>query len=88
MVLNSTLPILRVQSALFKVDVAKDNPFDAPDIGFPTPPGKFLATADGYWLILKPLSPGPHDIHVQGFVPVGSGLPDFVIDVAYHITVK
>ncbi|HEY7110552.1 MAG TPA: hypothetical protein VH415_14100 [Nitrososphaeraceae archaeon] len=77
----------RVQSALFKVNVAKNNPFDLPEFGFPTPPGEFVATADGYWLYLKPLSPGPHTIQVKGFVPV-EGLPDFVIDVTYHITVK
>ena len=77
----------RVQTASFKVNVAEDNPFDAPEIGFPTPAGEFRATADGYWVLLKPLSPGDYTIHVQGFVPVGPGLPDFVIDVTYHITV-
>lgn len=77
----------RVQTASFKVNVAEDNPFDAPDIGFPTPPGEFRAAADGYWVILKPLSPGEYDIHVQGFVPQTPPAADFVIDVTYHITV-
>jgi hypothetical protein len=76
----------RVQSALFPVKVANNSPFDQPP-DFPTPPGRFMATADGYWLFLKPLSQGPHVIQVQGFVPI-SPTDDFVIDVTYHITVK
>jgi hypothetical protein len=76
----------RVQSKVFEVKVADNSPFDQPP-DFPTPPGKFIATADGYWLFLKPLSQGPHTIHVQGFVPI-SQTQDFVIDVTYHITVK
>lgn len=80
----------RVQTPSFKVNVVEGNPFDAPEIGFPTPAGNFRATADGYWLLLKQgtLSPGPHDISVKGFVPVGPGLPDFVIDVTYHIIIN
>ena len=78
----------RVQTASFKVNVAEDNPFDAPEIGFPTPAGEFRATADGYWVLLKPLSPGTYTIHVQGFVPQPPPAADFVIDVTYHITVE
>lgn len=76
----------RVQTPAFEVKVADNSPFDQPP-DFPTPPGKFVATADGYWLFLRPLSQGPHVIHVQGFVPI-SQTQDFVIDVTYHITVK
>jgi hypothetical protein len=79
----------RVQSPLFKVTVAKDTPFDQPP-DFPTPPGNFIAFADGYWVSLRPssLSVGPHEIHFKGTVPVGGGFPDFVLDVTYHITIK
>jgi hypothetical protein len=80
----------RVQSPLFKGKVAEGNPFDTPEIGFPTPAGKFLASADGYWVLLAPnaLKPGPHDISVKGFVPLGPGIPDFVIDVSYRVNIK
>ena len=76
----------RIQSPVFQVRVADDSPFDMPP-DFPTPPGKFIATADGYWLYLRPLSPGEHTLQVQGFVPIGGGA-EFVIDLTYHITVK
>ena len=79
----------RVQSPLFKVSIVKDNPFDQPP-DFPTPPGNFIAFADGYWVSIQPssFSAGPHEIHFKGTVPVGGGFPDFVLDVTYHITIK
>jgi hypothetical protein len=79
----------RVQSPLFRVDVAEDNPFDQPP-DFPIPPGNFIGFADGYWVSIQPnsLSVGPHEIHFKGTVPVGNGFPDFVLDVTYHITIK
>jgi hypothetical protein len=41
------------------------------------------ALADGYWVLVNPLPPGHHTIHVHGEVPDW----DFVVDVTYHLTV-
>ncbi|HEX5111210.1 MAG TPA: hypothetical protein VFV79_00070 [Saprospiraceae bacterium] len=42
------------------------------------------AVTDGYWLMLKPLSPGSHTLHFTG------GYPDldFLVDVTYELTVE
>ena len=77
----------RVQSHSFKVNVADGNPFDAADFGFPVPGGDYIANADGYWALLKPLTVGKHDLHIQAVIGV-EGADDFVVDVTYHITIK
>jgi hypothetical protein len=40
------------------------------------------AVADGYWVLLKPMSPGPHTVHIQA-----SSGSAFVLDVTYQLTV-
>jgi hypothetical protein len=42
--------------------------------------------ADGYWLMLKPLSPGEHTLHFGGAMDF-FGTP-FSLDVTYHLTVR
>jgi hypothetical protein len=42
--------------------------------------------ADGYWLMLKPLSPGMHTLHFTSAMDF-FGTP-FSLDVTYHLTVK
>lgn len=51
--------------------------------GYTTP---YLRTAvgDGYFLILKPLDPGQHEIHFTGEIPEFQ----FKVDVTYNITVE
>ena len=39
--------------------------------------------SDGFWVLLKPLSRGPHTIHIKSFIP---GDP-FVVDITYSFTV-
>ena len=39
------------------------------------------SVADGYYLLVHPLSPGDHSIHFTG------GVPGFQLDITYHITV-
>ena len=41
--------------------------------------------SDGYWIMLTPLSPGPHTIHFHGIEQFPSG--DFELDVNYDFTV-
>lgn len=43
--------------------VIPDNPLDGLE-----PPGKCLAVADGYYVIIKPLAPGPHTIKIEAGV--------------------
>lgn len=51
------------------------------------PPGPFLTAQDGYYVMVKPLSPGEHTIHLRGTTGNPS-LPDFETDVTYHLTVE
>lgn len=62
---------LRAQSPPFQI---KDNKL--------TDEGKLTGVSDGYWVPLKPLSVGQHEIHFAGKVA------DLDLDVLYHITVK
>ena len=41
-----------------------------------------LAVADGYWLLLEPLSRGRHTLHFR------AALPGFSNDVTYHLTIR
>ena len=49
----------RVQSPIFDVTYPDDNIFGLLS-------GSTRAVSDGYWVFLKPLSPGIHDIHAAG----------------------
>jgi hypothetical protein len=74
----------RVQSPLFKTKVAVDNPFGEPPESKAT-----TAFADGYWVLLKPLSVGSHTIHFKATFDLSElGLPDFTTEVTYHLTVE
>jgi hypothetical protein len=46
------------------------------------------AVADGYWLMVAPLSAGEHTIHFSGAIPADAPLGSFELDVTYHLTVK
>jgi len=49
------------------------------------PPGAYRPTvAGGYYVILRPLSPGPHTVH---FTATYAGSSPATIDVTYHLTV-
>lgn len=56
------------------------------------PAGTYYSQAigDGFYVMLKPLPPGPHTIHFSGTVPNDPQNPDddFVISMTYNITVK
>jgi hypothetical protein len=74
----------RVQSPLFKTKVAVDNPFGEPPEAKAT-----TAFADGYWVLLKPLSIGDHVLHFKATFDLSSlGLPDFTTEVTYHLTIE
>lgn len=72
----------RVQSPLFNMTVPKDNVMGIP-------PGTIQAVSDGFWIFLKPLSPGKHEIHFTGSLAdfTATGPLNLVEDVKYDITI-
>lgn len=72
----------RVQSPVFNfVMPADDNYLDLPGVT------SGASLSDGYWLILKPLSPGHHVIHLEGAYVSGPGA-GFSQNVTYDLTVQ
>jgi hypothetical protein len=81
----------RAQSELFGLTLPPDNllggqagscHFDS-DVGACVP---YLAAADGFYLMLPPLSPGEHTLHIHGVMPAFGG---FTLDVSYDpLTVR
>lgn len=75
--------VYRVDSPLFDVTFPNNNVFSAAE-------GPTQAVSDGFWVFIKPLPPGKHDIHVKGLmVDYTVTAPiNFVEDSAYHLTVS
>ena len=72
----------RVQSPLFKFHLPQDNIFGLQ-------PGTGSSVSDGYWVIVKPLSSGPHTVHFEGTIKYGPLDTDvFSVDVTYNLTVQ
>jgi hypothetical protein len=71
----------RVQSPVFLITYPTKAIFGLP-AGTSTP-----NLADGYWILLKPLSPGKHTIHFEAVANAGSG-GSFAVDVTYNLTVQ
>ncbi len=65
----------RVQSPLFTFTSVLGNPFGIPA-------GQSPSVADGYWILLAPLSTGQHTIHFLGSIPTV-----FTTEVTYNLTV-
>jgi hypothetical protein len=76
----------RFQSPAFSFTGETPNVFSA--IGCGTPPCyegfRETAISDGYWILLKPLKVGNHEIHFHGEIPDFH----FVVDVTYDLTVE
>ena len=75
----------RTQSPLFQFTVP--GPKNHNILGI-SPPLTRDGVADGYWIMLAPLSAGNHVVHFHGEIPdgLGPGVP-FVVDVTYRLTV-
>ena len=51
--------------------------------------GPAISAADGWYVMLKPLSKGTHTLHFKGAIPSSDINPDgFVTDATYHLTIK
>lgn len=66
----------RAHSPTFDITLPENNLFGAP-AGTYGP-----SAADGYWLMLRPLPPGEHTVHIHGVFPNGG-----VLDVTYTLFV-
>jgi hypothetical protein len=71
----------RAVSPPFSLTAADGNPFGIP-------PGRTHAVADGFWIILKPLSQGTHTIHFSVNVPFPELGFTFSFDQTYYVTVQ
>jgi hypothetical protein len=72
----------RVQSPLFNMTAPKDNVMGIPE-------GTTEAVSDGFWIFLKPLSSGKHEIHFTGSLAdfTATGPLNLVEDAKYDIIV-
>jgi hypothetical protein len=75
----------RVVSRLFQFTAAADMSLTGDPCLTGSPQ---LATSDGYWVMLKPLSPGEHMIHFRAGVSAWNPPPGDVLNVTYLITVE
>ena len=71
------IPPARILSPPFKLKVIEDDVFNLPSSG------TTLSVAEGYWVLLKPLSIGSHTIHFKGSIDEFN----FVVDVTYNLNV-
>ena len=78
----SDVKMYRVQSPLFNVTIPKDNVIGSP-------PGTTQAVSDGFWILLKPLPVGKHQIHFSGSLVdfTATGPLNLISDAKYNITI-
>lgn len=78
--LQERASLFRMQSPLFYFSVPQRNWFA--DSGAAST-GTGYSVSDGYWLIIRPLSPGLHTVHVEAVA-----MPGFLEDVTYQLSVE
>jgi hypothetical protein len=71
----------RVESQLFDLTLPENNVF-------PAPPGKTKAVSDGFWVFLKPLPVGNHEIDFSGSTIDLSGVNNCNTQVKYRLIVN
>ena len=77
----SNISRYRVQSPLFEFTIPADNAFGE------GPTGTTKAIADGYWIFLKPLTPGRHQLEFSGDVIDLMGQNSYATAVKYNLGV-
>jgi hypothetical protein len=77
------LEVHRVQSPAFNLTFPANNIFTAQE-------GPTRAVSEGYWIFLKPLSPGEHELHAEGLLVdyTVTGPVNLVEDSTYDLTVE
>lgn len=86
------LPNYRAVSPPFDFTTVAGNPFGLCPVDGPCPLTS-RAVADGFWIILTPLSPGAHTIHFAATVPFPNVNPPatpftLTVDTTYNLTVQ
>ena len=71
----------RVQAPAYTITYPADNVYGLP-AGIYAP-----NVADGYWIMIPPLSAGKHSIHFKGEI-TGGVFAGFVVEVTYHLTIE
>jgi hypothetical protein len=73
----------RAKSPAFELVLPADNVFGLQQ-------GKTRSVSDGFWIILKPLSAGKHEIHFSGSAVDFSSTSslNFATEATYHVTIK
>lgn len=73
----------RLQSPLFGLNLTANNP-----AGLPA--WKTEAISDGWWIIMKPLSPGNHEVRFEGVLldVTSTSTTNFATDITYHLKVN
>jgi hypothetical protein len=71
----------RTQSQLFDVTYPENNVFSGK-------PGNSKAASDGFWVFLKPLSPGKHELEFSARTIDPSGVNNYNTHVKYHLIVS
>ena len=73
----------RAQSPLFDLKLPNNNVFGLS-------PGPTKSVADGFWIILQPLSVGKHELHFSGASVdfTSSGTLNFATEVTYHLIMQ
>jgi hypothetical protein len=88
-VMLQDLTKFRAVSTPFEFDLVKHNPFcRALTSPLKCPLTNNPAAADGFWIILNPLSPGKHTIHIAATVPFPEIDFTFKTEVTYILTVQ
>jgi hypothetical protein len=81
----NNLEAYRVESPLFNITIPADNVFGSPA-------GTSGAVADGFWVFLEPLPPGPHEVSFAVNVLDDPTTPatdeSYSTDIVYNLTVK
>jgi hypothetical protein len=67
----------RVQSPPFEITLPRENVLGVP-------PGKTKSKSDGYWVFLKPLAPGKHEIHFFSNCSTDA----LLVETRYQLTVR
>jgi hypothetical protein len=83
----------RAQSALYDLWWPLDNVVDLPPISVADPMEATSSVADGFWLMLAPLSKGKHVLHWEGATVFDTQAGDdfdatWAQDITYHLTVR
>lgn len=78
-----SLQTYSIQSPLFNFTFPQNNILSAP-------PGPTQSVSDGVFVMLQPLSPGNHTVHLKGVVLANPtlGTQSFATDATYHLVVK